>query len=249
MTVSKLYGLIGTPLSHSFSRKYFSEKFKRENIFNCSYELFELESIDKLTYIVKKNESLQGLNVTIPYKESVLQHLDEIDPIAASIGAVNTLKIDPKNQSLKGFNTDYYGFKQSLKPFVNTSHQRALILGTGGSSKAVHYVLKELNIDCLFVSRTPKGNHEISYNDVNEYVIKHHQIIINTTPLGMFPHIDKKPSLPYQYLSESHLLYDLTYNPKETSFLKEGIHKNCICLNGYQMLILQAEKSWEIWNS
>jgi shikimate dehydrogenase len=241
----KQYGLIGHPLNHSFSEKYFTEKFKAENILDVSYHLFDIDNIDQLTTILKQNPNLLGLNVTIPYKESILPYLDEIDEIANKIGAVNTIKIN--NNSLKGFNTDYYGFKQSL-PFINTSHQRALILGTGGASKAVHYVLQELNIDCLFVSRKPNSTNQISYNDVNEYVMKHHQIIVNTTPVGTHPLVDNKPNIPYEHLTNHHLLYDLVYNPSETLFLKYGKEKNCIVLNGLQMLELQAEKSWEIWN-
>lgn len=242
----KLYGLIGKSLAHSFSKKYFSEKFKKENITNCTYKLFEIENINQLTDITK-NSNLKGLNVTIPYKESVIIKLNAIDEIAEEIGAVNTIKIE--NKKLIGYNTDYYGFKKSLKPFLDINHNRALILGTGGASKAIHYVLKELNIDCLFVSRTPKNENEIPYKDINEYVIKHHQIIINTTPIGTFPNVNDLPDLPYHLLTQNHLLYDLIYNPLETAFLKKGKEQGCITLNGMEMLKLQAEKSWEIWNA
>jgi len=243
----KQYGLIGYPLSHSFSKKYFTKKFIKENISNCKYDLFELENISQLPTLVRTQNNLIGLNVTIPFKQSVLPFLDKIDEIAAKIGAVNTIKII--DNELIGFNTDYYGFKQSLKPFISTFHQRALILGTGGAAKSVFHVLKELNIDCLFVSRNPTQENEIAYKDVNEYVIKHHQIIVNTTPVGMFPNINDAPNIPYQFLTKNHLLYDLIYNPAETPFLKKGKEKACIILNGYQMLVLQAEKSWKIWNS
>jgi len=245
----KKYGLIGTPLSHSFSKKYFTEKFKLKKIPNCSYDLYDIKNIEDLITILNQNKELLGLNVTIPYKESIFPFLNEIDPIANEIGAVNTLKIDPKKNILKGYNTDYFGFKKSLKPFINKNHQRALIIGTGGASKAVSYALKELNIDCLFVSRTPVSSDQIPYKDINEYVMKYHQIIVNTSPIGMFPKIDNKPAIPYDYLTAQHLLYDLVYNPKETQFLNEGVKHNCIQINGLQMLILQAEKSWEIWNS
>ncbi len=242
----KIYGLLGKSLSHSFSKNYFTEKFKKENITDCSYELFEIETINQITNITEK-PNLKGLNITIPYKESVIKHLHTLDSIAEKIGAVNTIKIE--NKKLIGYNTDYYGFKKSLKPFLDINHNRALILGTGGASKAVFHVLKELNIDCLFVSRTPKNENEISYKDINEYVIKHHQIIINSTPVGTSPNINDLPSLDYNLLTPNHLLYDLIYNPLETAFLKMGKEKGCITLNGMEMLQLQAEKSWEIWNS
>jgi len=245
----KQFGLIGHPLSHSFSEKYFTEKFKKENITDASYQLFDIDAIEKINTIVKENKNLVGLNVTIPYKETIFDYLDEIDPIAAEIGAVNTIKINKETGLKKGYNTDYYGFKKSLKPFLAIEHQRALILGTGGASKAIFYALKELNIDCLFVSRTPKNENEISYEEVNNYVIQHHQLIVNTTPIGTFPNTEEKPLIPYEFLSDQHLLYDLVYNPTETSFLKEGKQKNCITLNGLEMLKLQAEKAWEIWNS
>jgi len=243
----KQFGLIGYPLSHSFSEKYFTEKFKNETIVNCQYTLFDIKNIEQFPSLIKNtSNNLIGLNVTIPYKETILPFLNQLDDISTQIGAVNTIKL--KGGKLIGYNTDYYGFKQTLKPFINTHHQRALILGTGGASKAVHFVLQELNIDCLFVSRNPKNKNEISYEEVNEYVIKYHQIIVNTTPVGMFPNITAMPNIPYQNLTQNHLLYDLIYNPTETPFLKKGKEKGCIILNGYQMLVIQAEKSWEIWN-
>ena len=243
----KQFGLIGHPLTHSFSKQYFSEKFKNEKIVDCVYELYDIDCIEKFPSILEENPTILGLNVTIPFKESIVKLLDEIDEIAFNIGAVNTIKIN--NGKTKGYNTDYYGFKKSLKPFLNINHQRALILGTGGASKAVHYVLKELNIDCLFVSRTPKNDNEIAYADVNKYVIQHHQIIINTTLVGMYPNINEKPKIPYSFLTPHHLLYDLVYNPLETNFLNEGKQKGCITINGIEMLKLQAEKAWEIWTS
>lgn len=245
----KLFGLIGHPLSHSFSERYFTEKFKKENISNAEYKSFDIADLNEFPSIIKQHPHLLGLNVTIPYKETICNYLDDIDPVAKEIGAVNTIKIDPTTRKLTGFNTDYYGFKQSLKPFIESHHQRALILGTGGASKAVYHVLNELNIDCLFVSRNPSNKNEMTYTDVNEQVIKHHPIIVNTTPIGMFPDVNAQPEIPYQYLTSSHLLYDLVYNPKETLFLKEGKLKGATTLNGYQMLTMQAEKSWEIWNN
>lgn len=245
----KQYGLIGNSLSHSFSKKYFTQKFEKENITDATYGLFDIEKIDDFLKVLTNNKNLQGLNVTIPYKEEVLQYLTEIDDKANAIGAVNTIKISKDKKSLKGYNTDYYGFKKSLKPFLDINHERALIIGTGGASKTVKFVLNELNINCLMVSRNPKSDDDISYNDVNEYVIKHHQIIINTSPVGMFPNINNYPSIQYDNLTKKHLLYDLIYNPDETEFLKKGKEKGCITINGLQMLKLQAEKSWEIWNS
>ena len=245
----KQYGLIGHPLSHSFSKKYFSDKFKKETISNCSYELFDIKNITLLPTILNENQNLKGLNVTIPYKESVLPYLTEIDTIAAAIGAVNTIKISDDKSAIKGYNTDYYGFKKSLKPFLDINHERALILGTGGASKTVKHVLNELNVDCLTVSRKPKNDNEIAYHDINEFVMKHHQVIINTTPIGMYPSTGEFPQIDYDSLTDKHLLYDLIYNPEETEFLKKGKEKGCITLNGMEMLKLQAEKSWEIWNS
>ncbi len=245
----KQLGLIGHPLSHSFSKKYFEDKFSNENISGYLYDLYDIENIKDLQQVIDNHQKLIGLNVTIPYKESVINLLDEIDETAKQIGAVNTIKINPITKSLKGYNTDYFGFKQSLKPFLKNNHERALILGTGGASKAIEHVLKGLGIDYLFVSRNPKNKNEITYSEVNEYVIKFHQIIINTTPLGMFPNINQSPIIPYELLTPTHLLYDLIYNPTETLFLKKGREKNCLTINGLEMLKLQAEKSWEIWNS
>jgi len=243
----KKYGLIGHPLTHSFSKKFFTEKFEKEQLIDCQYDLFDIPSINELSIILKNNPDLRGLNVTIPYKEKVMEFLDEIDEEAKKIGAVNTIKIE--NNKLIGFNTDYFGFKQSLKPFLEISQERALILGTGGASKAVYHALTSLNINCLFVSRNPKNENEISYEDVNEYVIRNHQIIVNTTPVGTFPNINEKPAIDYTQITDKHLLYDLVYNPTETQFLKEGKQKRAITLNGLQMLQLQAEKAWEIWNN
>ena len=244
----KQYGLIGYPLTHSFSKNYFTEKFEKENILDCSYDLFDLENINEFPEILKNNPNLRGLNITIPHKESILNFLTEIDTTAKEIGAVNTIKIFDQN-NIKGYNSDYYGFKKSLKPFLDINHERALIFGTGGASKTVKYALNELNIECLLVSRNPTNKKEIAYNDINEYVIKHHQLIINTTPVGMFPNIENLLDFDYESLGKKHLLYDLIYNPSETQFLRKGKQKGCITLNGIEMLKLQAEKSWEIWNS
>lgn len=243
----KKYGLIGHPLTHSFSQKYFTDKFEKEQITGCEYQLFDIKTINELSGVLKSNPELKGLNVTIPYKEQVIPFLDKISDDAKLIGAVNTIKIE--DNKLIGYNTDYFGFKQSLKPFIEISQERALIIGTGGASKAIFHALSSLNINCLFVSRNPKNDNEISYDDVNEYVLKHHQIIVNTTPVGTFPNITEKPEIDYNYITPKHLLYDLVYNPAETQFLLEGKKRGAIVLNGYQMLQLQAEKAWEIWNN
>lgn len=242
----KLFGLIGHPLSHSFSKKYFTEKFVKEHITDCEFLLFDIANIKEFRNVLAQNPNIKGLSVTIPYKETVMEYLDEIDETAKIIGAVNTIKIG--NNKLIGYNTDYFGFQQSLKPFLEISQERALILGTGGASKAVFYALNSLNIKCLFVSRTPKNDNEISYEDVNEYVIRNHQIIVNTTPVGTFPNVNEKPAINYNDITSKHLLYDLVYNPAETQFLKEGKQRGAMVLNGLQMLQLQAEKAWEIWN-
>lgn len=242
----KQYGLVGHPLDHSFSKQFFTDKFIRENLTNCTYKNFDITDISQIKTIVDNTPELIGFNVTIPYKEQIIPYLHKIDSEAAEVGAVNTVKVT--NGKWIGYNTDIYGFKQSLKPFLEISQERALILGTGGASKAVYYVLNSLNINCLFVSRTPKKDNEISYNDVNEYVIRNHQIIVNTTPRGTFPKIDEKPEICYNEITSKHLLYDLIYNPDETQFLKEGRKKGATTINGLQMLKIQAEKSWKIWN-
>lgn len=242
----KQYGLIGKTLSHSFSKKYFEEKFKRENI-NAVYENFELNDISQVEGLFSIHSNLCGLNVTIPYKEQIIPYLDEIDEQAKKIGAVNTIYIDKETGKMKGYNTDVYGFKQSLKPFLENQHQRALILGTGGASKAVAYVLNELGITTAFVSRTPQLENQLSYDELNENILASFLLIVNTTPLGTFPNVDEKPTINYDAITPNHLLYDLVYNPAETSFLKEGKKRGALTINGEQMLQLQAEKAWEIW--
>ncbi len=244
------FGLIGKKLGHSFSKNFFSEKFKTEDITNSKYELYEIASVEELPTLIKKfNGNLKGLNVTIPYKEDVIALLDEIDPAAKKIGAVNVLKINSKGK-IKGYNSDYFGFKSSLENFVgnNLSDIKALILGTGGASKAVKQTLIDLNIPYIYVSRN-RGKSQISYKDISEEIIKDHKLIINCTPLGMHPDINTCPDLPYEALDQKHFLYDLVYNPEETLFMKKGRQKGAKAIHGLQMLILQAEKSWEIWNS
>ena len=242
----KQYGLIGKTLSHSFSKKYFEEKFKRENI-NAVYENFELNDISQVEGLFSIHSNLCGLNVTIPYKEQIIPYLDEVDEQARKIGAVNTIYIDKEIGKMKGYNTDVYGFKQSLKPFLENQHQRALILGTGGASKAVAYVLNELGITTAFVSRTPQLENQLSYDELNENILASFLLIVNTTPLGTFPNVDEKPTINYDAITPNHLLYDLVYNPAETAFLKEGKKRGALTINGEQMLQLQAEKAWEIW--
>lgn len=242
----KQYGLIGKTLSHSFSKKYFEEKFKRENI-NAVYENFELNDISQVEGLFSIHSNLCGLNVTIPYKEQIIPYLDEVDEQAQKIGAVNTIYIDKETGKMKGYNTDVYGFKQSLKPFLENQHQRALILGTGGASKAVAYVLNELGITTAFVSRTPQLENQLSYDELNENILASFLLIVNTTPLGTFPNVDEKPTINYDVITPNHLLYDLVYNPAETAFLKEGKKRGALTINGEQMLQLQAEKAWEIW--
>jgi shikimate dehydrogenase len=244
----KVYGLIGYKLSHSFSKKYFSEKFKRENIEGCIYENFPLESIQEFPQLLKETAGFKGCNVTIPYKEEVIAYLDELDAAAKEIGAVNVVKILPDGR-LKGYNSDYYGFKTALENFIPlTKKYKALILGTGGAAKAVAVVLKDLSIQFQYVSRN-KIENGITYTDLNEKIIKDHAIIINTSPLGMYPDVDTYPNIPYQFLTREHYLYDLVYNPEVTGFMKRGEAFGAHVENGLGMLIGQAEKAWEIWNS
>lgn len=241
----KLFGLLGKNIDYSFSRGYFSEKFEKEQLPH-SYHNFDIPNINELDTIVKKT-NLCGFNVTIPYKQEIIPFLDKIDPIAQEIGAVNVVKVT-KDKKLIGYNSDYYGFTDSLKPLLHSAVKKALILGTGGASKAIAYALTNLNITYSFVSRTPSSTDILSYEDLDDVVIKNHQLIINCTPLGTHPNIEKHPNIPYQYLTETHILYDLIYNPATTSFMQKGIDQGTKSTNGLQMLILQAEKSWEIWN-
>lgn len=241
-----LFGLIGRNLSHSFSGTYFNDKFRKLDLPH-RYKLFPLEDISQLPELISNNPELAGINVTIPFKESVIPFLNELSEEAQGVGAVNTILIS--KGKLKGYNTDVYGFGNSIKPFLESHHQRALILGTGGASKAVAYVFKELGIDHHFVSRERTGSKIFSYSDLNEYVLKHFRLIVNTTPVGMYPAVEDFPPIPYQYLEPSHFLYDLVYNPAETVFLKNGRERGCKVMNGVDMLHQQAEKAWKIWES
>lgn len=245
------FGLIGYPLSHSFSMKYFNGKFRNENIEDCEYLNFPIDTIDKLPLLISQNKDLTGLNVTIPYKEKVMNYLDRVDETAREIGAVNTVKIKRLKDKiiLTGYNTDAYGFYSSIIPHLEKVHKKALILGTGGASKAIAHVFNRLGIDYIFVSRNPRKENHISYNDLTGNLINRFKIIVNTSPLGTYPDVDSCPDIPYEYITGDHLMYDLVYNPEITKFLEKGSKKGAKTINGLQMLHLQAEKAWEIWNS
>jgi shikimate dehydrogenase len=241
------FGLIGYPLSHSFSQKYFSEKFQREGIRDAIYLNFPLPSIEELTPLIRSEPSLNGLNVTIPYKEKVLAFLDFEDEIVNQTGACNCIKI--KNGQRYGFNTDVMGFEQSLMKGLNPGHARALILGTGGASKAVEFVLRKLGIGYRIVSRKNTGRPGlIQYQELDAAIIRSHTLIVNTTPVGMYPNIEECPPIPYQFIGSSHYLFDLVYNPAKTLFLQKGEERGAGVRNGSEMLLIQAEESWAIWN-
>lgn len=241
------FGLVGKNIDYSFSRAYFSKKFETESLQEHSYVNFDIENIEEFPSIIKSNTNLVGLNVTIPYKEAVIPYLDEINKKAAKIGAINTIKIDKKGK-LIGYNTDWFGFQKTLKPHLKKHHKRALILGTGGASKAVAYALKKLGIKFQYVSRTISEQAKYSYQTLSETDIKKHTLIINTTPLGTFPDINITPAIPYNAITDKHLVFDLIYNPIETKFLNLSKQQGAQTLNGLPMLEYQAEKAWKIWN-
>ena len=244
------YGLIGYPLKHSFSIGYFNEKFEAENI-DAQYVNFEIPDIRDFMEVIEENPNLCGLNVTIPYKEQVIPYLDELDKDTAKIGAVNVIKIIrlPKGKvKLVGYNSDIIGFTQSIEPLLQPHHTKALILGTGGASKAVFHGLDNLGIKATFVSRTKKSDDILTYRELTPEIMQEHTVIVNTTPLGMYPKVDFCPDIPYDQLTPNHLLYDLLYNPNETLFMKKGKEKGAVVKNGLEMLLLQAFASWEIWN-
>lgn len=245
-TIKKRFGLLGRNINYSFSRGYFTEKFKNENIEGCSYENFDIPEITEFSKIIENNSNIYGINVTIPYKEQVIPYLDKLSKKAAKIGAVNTIKFTKKGK-LKGYNTDYYGFMESLKPLLETHHKKALILGTGGASKGVAFALEELGIDYTFVSREAKQN-TLTYEQINLETFQNYQIVINCSPVGTSPNTEAFPLIPYEYFTEKHIAYDLIYNPAETQFLKKAAAKGAKTKNGQDMLVYQAEKSWEIWN-
>jgi shikimate dehydrogenase len=239
------FGLIGKTLKHSFSKNYFTQKFKDNQTRDCIYDIFELQSIDELPDLIATHPDLKGLNVTIPYKEQVLTFLNERSVVVQEIEACNCIKII--NGKLHGFNTDVIGFKNSLQPKLKPHHKKALILGTGGAAKAVKYALKELEIEYLLVSRRKEFG-DLGYEDVDDEILKQYTLIINTTPLGMFPNMNDDPPIPYEFLTPQHFLFDLVYNPEKTKFLQHGEKQGAQIANGHEMLILQAEESWRIWN-
>ena len=242
------YGLIGYPLSHSFSIGYFNEKFANENI-DAQYINFEIPSIDNLVEVLSSNPQLRGLNVTIPYKEQVIRYLDSISPEAQAIGAVNVIRVSQKgNQTfLRGFNSDVIGFTKSIEPLLERYHRKALILGTGGAAKAVDYGLKSLGLETQMVSRSRKTG-AITYDDVKAETIEEYNVLVNCTPLGLYPNVDLCPTLPYNAMNSRTLLYDLLYNPDETLFMRKGREQGATVKNGLEMLLLQAFASWEFWN-
>jgi len=240
------YGLIGYNIGYSFSKTFFNFKFEKENR-NDSYENFDIPVLSEISEILENNPDLKGLNVTIPYKKSIIQLLDEVDKEALQIGAVNTIKIN-KDGTLKGYNTDHYGFSKALMEFLPIKEKKALVLGTGGASKAVKYVLEIMNFEVTQVSRT-KTDNNITYTDLNRDIIKQNYLIVNCTPLGTFPNIEECPDIPYQYLTEDHLAFDLTYNPRETKFMKLSKDRGARKSNGLKMLEYQAKKAWSIWIS
>lgn len=256
------YGIIGYPLGHSFSPGYFNTKFENEHI-NAVYEKYELSSITEFPQLLEQNPELYGINVTIPYKEKVMEYLDFISPEARAVGAVNVIRISHNANRLKvkglsskvagkkffteGFNSDVFGFKNSIRPLLPSNNRKALILGTGGASKAINYSLNNLGLETLFVSRTERDN-MITYEQLTPEIMSEYHVIVNCTPCGMSPHFDECPNIPYDSLTPHHLLYDLIYNPNETLFLKKGKERGATTKNGLEMLLLQADESWRLWN-
>jgi shikimate dehydrogenase len=242
----KLYGLIGYPLGHSFSKKYFTEKFAGDGITDCRYENFPLKTIDELKNLLEQNPELCGFNITIPYKRAVLSYLDDNTRLPTGLNACNCIKII--EGKLVGYNTDVIGFEKSLQQKLKAHHKIALVLGNGGAAEAVKFVLQKLQINYKIVSRKLHDGSHLTYSDLNETIITESQLIINTTPLGTFPDIDECAEIPYQYLTTQHLLYDLVYNPAKTLFLQKGESQGATIKNGSDMLVIQAEESWRIWN-
>lgn len=244
--VQRQFGLIGKNIEYSFSRKYFFKKFSDDLFSDCTYENFDIATIEQFSDLITANPNLKGLNVTIPYKESIIPFLDKLSKKAMQIGAVNVINFT-KSGKLKGYNSDCYGFSKSIQPLLQSHHLKALILGTGGAAKAVAFALKELGIIYTFVSRTSK-NQGITYETINQTTFDDFQIIINCTPLGTSPNYDLFPDIPYDFFTEKHLAFDLIYNPEETLFLQKAKAKGATIKNGYEMLVFQAEKGWRIWN-
>ena len=242
--MKKTYGLLGKDIEYSFSRNYFNERFEKEGT-DAVYINIDLQHIDELKAVFEK-ENLSGMNVTIPYKEDVIQFVDRLSPVAEAIGAVNVVKFE-KDGTLTGYNSDYYGFKNSLMPLLKEVPKKGLILGTGGASKAIKHTFENLGIEPMFVSRTKKEG-RYTYEELTKEVIEENLLIVNSTPVGTFPNVDDAPAIPYEFLTNKHMLFDLVYNPERTAFLKKGTEKGASVLNGSRMLVLQAEESWDIWN-
>lgn len=245
----KTYGLIGYPLAQSFSQKYFTKKFKDENI-DARYLNFEIPSVDELPELLSHHPYIAGISITLPHKETVFKYLDELDETARLVGASNVLKVTWKDKkpTLKGYNTDLIGFTDSIKPILKEHHTKALILGTGGAAKAIAHAFDLMNIERSYVSRTPKTDKDFSYKDLTSDIINDYTIIVNCTPLGMFPEVNNCPDIPYELLGDKHLLYDLTYNPETTLFMQKGLDQGSSAKNGLEMLHCQAEAAWRIWN-
>ncbi len=243
------YGLVGYPLGHSFSRGFFNEKFKSEGI-DAEYVNFEIPSVGRFPEIIAENTNLRGLNVTIPYKEKIIPYMDELSEEARLIGAVNVIRVGKRKGKthLKGFNTDVIGFVRSIEPLLEPAHRKALVLGTGGASKAVRFGLRRLGVETLLVSRTPKED-ALTYGQLTPEIVDGHKVIVNCTPVGMYPHTEECPPLPYPAVGRGHLLFDLIYNPEETLFLKEGRERGAAVKNGLEMLLLQAYAGWDFWQS
>ncbi|MQP52932.1 MULTISPECIES: shikimate dehydrogenase [unclassified Flavobacterium] len=240
------FGLIGRNISYSFSKKYFNEKFEIGHFDNCEYKNYDIESIKEFPKVITEIKGLRGLNVTIPYKEEIIPYLDKLSKTAKKIGAVNCVTIS-KKKNLKGYNTDYHGFKKSIKPLLKDHHKKALILGTGGASKAIAYALRNLKIEYDFVSRTA-DEFQFKYEELDAAIFEEYTIIINTTPVGTHPNVDDCLNLDYSLFTKKHIAFDLIYNPEETAFLRMAKAKGAVTKNGYEMLVLQAEKAWKIWN-
>lgn len=249
MNNHKIYGLLGYPLGHSFSKTYFNQKFADEGI-DAEYLNFEIPDINMIMEVISQYNLLCGLNVTIPYKEEVIQYMDEMDEDAKNIGAVNVIKIikNGNDLKLKGYNSDVVGFCDSISPLLTPSHDKALVLGTGGAAKAVAYGLKKLGIEVQFVSRR-KSASTMTYEELTKSTVQSHKVIVNATPLGMYPNVDNCPEIPYRFITKSHICYDLIYNPEETLFLQKSKEMGAVTKNGLEMLLLQAFKAYEIWNS
>lgn len=242
----KTYGIIGSPLTHSFSQQYFTEKFQREGITDARYEVYPISAVDQVHGLIRENPGLRGLNVTIPYKQSVLRHLDDVSNLPAGLQACNCIRIE--NGKTFGYNTDVTGFELSVLPLLKKQHTAALVLGNGGAAEAVRSVLQKLKIPCTTVSRNVQADGSLTYSRVDQSVIESNKLIINTTPLGTFPGTGECPDIPYRYLTPEHILFDLVYNPAKTLFLQKGEAQGAVIKNGYEMLVLQAEESWKIWN-